>query len=165
SPVPTVLRGKGAIAVVGMSGKYPEASNLSEYWENLVQAKDCVHEIPRTRFNVSDYYDQNPATLGKTYCKELGALEGIEHFDPLFFHLSPAEAEGMDPQQRLFLEEGYKAFEDAGYSPGLLSNSKCGVYLGIIKHEYSLLLSERSGAEKELLGTSPAIAAARLAYH
>src|SRR5436305_2599580 len=148
-----------------MSGKYAEASKLGEYWENLVQAKDCVHEMPRTRFNVSDYYDQNPATLGKTYCKELGALEGIEHFDPLFFHLSPAEAEVMDPQQRLFLEEGYKAFEDAGYSPLLLSNSKCGVYLGIMSHEYDLLLHERSASGTSLLGTSFAAAAARLAYH
>src|SRR5436305_3000895 len=147
-----------------MSGKYAEASKLGEYWENLVQAKDCVHEMPRTRFNVSDYYDQNPATLGKTYCKELGALDGIEHFDPLFFHLAPAEAEGMDPQHRLFLEEGYKAFEDAGYSPSLLSNSKCGVYLGIMSHEYEFLLAEQQALATNILGTNPAIAAARIAY-
>src|SRR5437667_2871168 len=70
----------------------------------------------------------------------------------------------MDPQQRLFLEEGYKALEDAGYSPGLLSNRNCGVYLGISGSEYSLLLHRYNVAEMALLGTSPAIAAARLAY-
>src|SRR5947207_2546436 len=70
----------------------------------------------------------------------------------------------MDPQHRLFLEEGYKAFEDAGYSPGLLSNRKCGVYLGIMSHEYDLLLSQRNSAEINILGTSSAIAAARIAY-
>jgi acyl transferase domain-containing protein len=98
------------------------------------------------------------------YCKWLGALDEIECFDPFFFHLSPAEAETMDPQQRLFLEEGYKAFEDAGYSPGLLSNRKCGIYLGIMSHEYDLLLSQHNSAEIDILGTSSAIAAARIAY-
>src|SRR5947199_4614341 len=69
----------------------------------------------------------------------------------------------MDPQHRLFLEEGYKAFEDAGYSPALLSNRKCGVYLGIVSYEYALLLSQQA-AETGLLGNSSAIAAARIAY-
>src|SRR5216110_532132 len=112
---PTALKHKEAIAIVGMSGKYPDASNLSEYWENLVQGKNAIREVPLSRWDPADYYDPNPAAAGKMYCKWLGALEGIEYFDPLFFHLSPAEAETMDPQQRLFLEEGYKAFEDAGY--------------------------------------------------
>src|SRR5439155_23077731 len=98
------------------------------------------------------------------YFKRLGALDEIEYFTPLFFHLSPAEAEGMDPQHRLFLEEGYKALEDAGYSPRLLSSSKCGIYLGISGSEYSLLLREQKAEEKSLFGISPAIAAARLAY-
>jgi acyl transferase domain-containing protein/acyl carrier protein len=155
---------KEAIAIVGMSGKYPDAHNLSEYWDNLVQGKNAVREIPLARFNVSDYYDPNPAHNGKIYCKWLGALDEIEYFDPLFFRLSPVEAEGMDPQHRLFLEEGYKAFEDAGYSPRLLSNRKCGSYLGIMSHEYDLLLSQQKAAEINVVGISSAIAAARLAY-
>src|SRR5216110_2471540 len=70
----------------------------------------------------------------------------------------------MDPQQRLFLEEGFKAFEDAGYSPGLLSNMKCGVYLGIMSHEYEQLLSEQKASEMSVLSASYAMAAARIAY-
>src|SRR5437762_7264652 len=147
-----------------MSGKYPGAHNMSEYWDNLVQGKNSVREVPLSRWDPADYYDPNPAAFGKTYCKWLGALDEIEYFDPLFFQLSPAEAEAMDPQHRLFLEEGYKAFEDAGYSPGLLSNRKCGVYLGIMSHEYDLLLSQRGASDKSLVGGSSAIAAARLAY-
>src|SRR5216110_2824209 len=158
-------RRKEGIAIVGMSGRYPDASNLTAYWENLVQAKNAVREIPLSRFDVSAYYDPSSAASGKIYCKWLGVLDDIEYFDPFFFRLSPAEAEVMDPQQRLFLEEGYRAFEDAGYSPRLLSNRKCGVYLGVVSHEYGLLLSEQNVSEADLLGTSPAIAAARLAYH
>ncbi|TMC16274.1 MAG: hypothetical protein E6J34_20305, partial [Chloroflexi bacterium] len=153
-----------AIAIIGMAGKYPAAPNLTDLWDNLVQGKDAIREIPLERWNPADYYDPHPGTPGKISCKWLGALEGIEDFDPLFFHLSPAEAEEMDPQQRLFLQEGYKAFEDAGYSPLLLSNRKCGIYLGISGSEYGLLLAGHKGTDTSFMGTSPAIAAARLAY-
>src|SRR5216110_2609936 len=155
---------KEAIAIVGMSGRYPNARNLTEYWDNLVQGKNAIREIPLSRFDISDYYDPSPGRSGKISCKWLGALDEIEYFDPLFFHLSPAEAEVMDPQHRLFLEEGYKAFEDAGYSPRSLSNRTCGVYLGIMSHEYDLLLHQQGASDKSLLGGSSAIAAARLAY-
>ncbi|TMC16230.1 MAG: SDR family NAD(P)-dependent oxidoreductase, partial [Chloroflexi bacterium] len=156
---------KEAIAIVGMSGKYPDASHLTQFWDNLVEGKNAIRKIPPERWHGADSDEQSSATRGKIYCQWLGVLDEIEYFDPLFFHLSPAEAEVMDPQQRLFLEEGYKAFEDAGYSPLLLSNSKCGVYLGIMSHEYDLLLHERSASGTSLLGTSFAAAAARLAYH
>src|SRR5436305_5674910 len=79
----------GGIAIVGMSGKYPDANNLMQYWDNLVQGKNAVREIPSSRFKVLDYYDPNPATPGKIYCKDLGAIDDIEYFDPLFFAISP----------------------------------------------------------------------------
>ena len=40
----------------------------------------------------------------------------MDKFDPLFFNISPREAEIMDPQERLFLECAYKTMEDAGYT-------------------------------------------------
>jgi acyl transferase domain-containing protein len=77
----------------------------------------------------------------------------------------PAEAELMDPQHRLFLQEAYRAFENAGYSDRLLSNTKCGVYLGIMSNEYAYLLS---GSNTDLVNTTAnsfAIGSARIAYH
>src|SRR5436190_19307953 len=82
-----------AIAIIGMAGKYPAASNLTDFWDNPVQGKDAVREIPPERWNPADYYDPHPGTPGKISCKWLGALEGIEYVDPLFFHLSPAHAD------------------------------------------------------------------------
>lgn len=78
----------------------------------------------------------------------------------------------MDPQHRLFLQEGYKAFEDAGYSPQRLDGMKCGLYLGIMSSEYGALCRERGKADMSsgfgfahTTGSSYAIAAARLAYY
>jgi polyketide synthase PksN len=103
-----------AIAIVGMSGRYPGAQDLGEYWSNLSAGRNSIVEVPRWRWEASEYYEgRRPGQ--KISCKWLGALSDIECFDPLFFNISPIEAELMDPQQRLFLQESYHAFEDAGY--------------------------------------------------
>ena len=152
-----------SIAIVGMSGMYAGASNLDRYWENLVQAKNSIQEIPRSRWDVNTYYDPRPSQPGKVYCKSLGLLDAIDCFNPLFFNISPSEAELMDPQHRLFLQEGYRAFEDAGYGRQSLNNSRCGVYLGIMSNEYqTLILQYQIGSTT---GNSFAIAAARIAYY
>lgn len=158
------ISGKEAIAIVGMSGRYPGAANLEQYWANLVRAKDSVREIPDDRWAVDQYYDPSPAGTGKMVCKWMGMLEDIECFDPLFFHISPAEAAAIDPQHRIFLQEGYKAFEDAGLTRPVLSNKKCGVYLGIMSNEYGLLLYNHPLARLNTTGNSFAIAAARIPY-
>ncbi|MFE1429889.1 SDR family NAD(P)-dependent oxidoreductase [Streptomyces fungicidicus] len=158
-------RTAGAIAVVGMSGRYPGSATLDEYWETLAQGRDCVEEVPDSRWSVADHYDPRPHQEGKVTCKWLGRLDDIESFDPLFFNIPPAEAETMDPQQRLFLQEAYHAFEDAGYDPRSLSGRKCGVYLGIMSSEYGMLM-QRQGGDTSAAATSGsnAITAARIAY-
>ncbi len=153
------------IAIVGMSGKYPQANNLSEYWDNLAAGKDAVVEIPGWRWDADRYYDPDQSRQGTTNSKWLGAMDGIDAFDPLFFRISPHEAVYMDPQHRLFLQESYKAFEHAGYSTGELNNRKCGVYLGIGSNEYSMLLSKHGTLATTVTGNSNAIAAARIAYY
>jgi polyketide synthase PksN len=154
-----------SIAIVGMSGRYPDSNNLSQYWDNLLNARNSIKEIPKSRWDVSQYYDPRPYQKGKVYCKWLGMLDDIEYFDPLFFNISPAEAEGMDPQHRLFLQEGYKAFEDAGFNCQSLSNKNCGVYLGIMNSEYGVMML-RSQAVENVGSTDHnyAIGAARIPY-
>ena len=153
------------IAIVGMSGRYPGADNLEQFWQNLVEGRNSIREIPPERWDVAAYYDPTPGKPGKVYCKWLGMLDGAEEFDPMFFQISPSEAEVMDPQHRLFMQESYRSFQDAGYSSAALSNRKCGVYLGIMSSEYSFLLGKGNPLNVETTGNSFAIGAARIAYH
>nr|WP_226001950.1 SDR family NAD(P)-dependent oxidoreductase [Paenibacillus sp. BJ-4] len=161
---PTTSENRDAIAIVGISGRYPGAEDVQQYWENLAQGKNSIVEIPKDRWDVNQYYDPSPGQEGKINCKWLGALEDMEYFDPLFFNISPTEAEGMDPQQRIFIQEAYKAFEDAGYSGSQLGNKKCGVYLGILNNEYSMLRYKHEAHFTNTTGNSNAIAAARISY-
>jgi acyl transferase domain-containing protein/acyl carrier protein len=153
------------IAIVGMSGRFPKAPNLRQYWDVLLNGRNCIEEVPPARWDVKRYYDPDGSDQGKTNSKWLGALDDIDCFDPLFFRISPHEAEHMDPQHRLFLQESYKAFEDAGYAPNALSNRKCGVYLGISTNEYASILSRNGILSASVTSNSFAIAAARIAYY
>jgi 3-oxoacyl-(acyl-carrier-protein) synthase/acyl carrier protein len=152
------------IAIIGMSGRYPQASNLQQYWDNLASGRNSIVEIPPSRWDLGQYYDPDPNNAGKIYCKWIGMLDDVECFDSLFFKISPAEAESMDPQHRLFLEESYRAFESAGYCGKSLSQKKCGVYLGIIGNDYSAIVTRGASPSVDITGNNLAIGAARIAY-
>src|SRR5439155_24765696 len=105
-----------AIAVVGMSGRFPMAKDLNEFWKNLFEGKDCIVEIPKERWDWQEYYGDPTKEANKTNIKWGGFINDIDEFDPLFFGISPREAELMDPQQRLLMTYIWKAIEDAVYS-------------------------------------------------
>jgi len=127
------------IAIVGLSGKYPQANSLEEYWENLVSGKDCIQEIPANRWDHSQYFSAERGTPGKTYSKWGGFVDGHDSFDALFFNISPKEACLIDPQERLFLQTAWQAITDAGYTSKSLSSQRVGVYAGVMWSQYQLL--------------------------
>ena len=103
------------IAVIGMSGRFPKAGNIKEFWQNLVDGMECVsfptyEEMLESGVDMSELNHPNYVRAG---C----FLEDIELFDAAFFGISPKEAEIMDPQHRIFLETAWQALEDAGYNP------------------------------------------------
>lgn len=120
---------KTEIAIIGISGKFPQSDSVDELWSNLLNKKISIEEFPENRnFNFQNYYSPNLKTPNKTYLKRGGFLKNIKSFDPLFFNISPKEAEYIDPSEKLFLEESWKAIEDAGYDPFKLEKEKWGVF-------------------------------------
>ncbi|WP_225732156.1 MULTISPECIES: thioester reductase domain-containing protein [unclassified Nocardia] len=155
------------IAIIGMSGRFPGAADLDEFWRNLASGVDSVTEVPPSRWPIADYFRPGPATPGKTYSKWGGFLDDVGLFDPAFFDLVPTEADHMDPQQRLFLEHSWLALEDAGIDPRSLRRKRCGVFAGAPGSDYATLLRNRAtfGSHHMFTGNSPAILPARVAYH
>lgn len=152
------------IAVIGMSGRYPQADNLDAFWHNLAAARNAIAEIPDSRWDVAAYYDPDPDAEGKMYCKWMGILDDADAFDPRFFRIAPQEALYMDPEQRLFLQEGYRALEDSGYVGSDDDGLNCGVYLGMESSEYSWHFADGPRVSETITGNHSAIAASRLAY-
>ena len=87
-------------------------------------------------------------------------LAGVEEFDPLFFEISPREAEAMDPRQRLLLQEAWRALEDAGYGRGALDAHTVGMFVGVEQGEYQWL----AGSSGTITSNHDAVLASRLAY-
>ncbi|UXY16149.1 SDR family NAD(P)-dependent oxidoreductase [Chitiniphilus purpureus] len=168
-PRPSVMpRGTAEVAVIGMACRYPMSETVEAFWDNLKAGRDCVTEVPAGRWDGhADWYHPDPRHPHTSYSRWGGFLEGIDAFDALFFGIAPAEAELIDPQQRLFLEECWKAIERAGYAPGALSDAACGVYVGCAGGDYARVLAGdgQDTAGAAFMGTSSAILAARISYH
>ena len=113
------------IAVIGMSGQFPDAGDIHSFWENLMAGRDCVHELPAHYLDQAKYFSAEKQP-GKTYSRWGGILQDRDCFDPLFFNISPREARSMSPHQRLILQESWKSLEDAGYNPKDLAGSAGG---------------------------------------
>ncbi|WP_046166742.1 SDR family NAD(P)-dependent oxidoreductase [Chromobacterium vaccinii] len=153
-----------AIAVIGMAGQFPKAADVDAFWRNIAEGRDCVAAVPAERWSLAEHYREGAPTPGKTNSRWLGALDGYDCFDPLFFSISPTEAEAMDPQQRLFLQAGWHCVENAGYSASALSGSRCGVFVGCGASDYLMPSDEARLSAQGFLGTASSILAARIAY-
>ncbi len=141
------VTGRQDIAIVGMSGRYPLAPDLERFWKNLLEGKDCVRG-PGDRRGFHRFQDPREPLQPVGYTDQGGFLDDVEYFDPLFFNISPAEAERLDPQQRLFLEEAWHTLEDAGYVWSE-RESDVGVFVGVMTSTYGLV-----GLEASLRGSS-----------
>ncbi|MFI0777853.1 SDR family NAD(P)-dependent oxidoreductase [Streptomyces sp. NPDC021212] len=123
------------IAIVGMSGRFPGSPDLDAFWENLAQGRDLISETPAERWDWRELAERFPGTP-----RWGGFLEDVDRFDPLFFKISPLEAEVMDPQHRLFLEETWKALEDAGCRPDTLAGRPVCVFVGTQFTDYESMV-------------------------
>ncbi|MBT2575230.1 amino acid adenylation domain-containing protein [Bacillus sp. ISL-51] len=118
------------VAIVGISGRFPGAKDVDEFWGNLKEGKDCITTIPKGRWDWEAFDGDPNLEENKTNIRWGGFIDGIAEFDPLFFGISPREAQYLDPQQRLLLTFAWGAIEDAGCKPESLSGTNTGVFIG-----------------------------------
>ena len=153
--VPEVIpAGREPIAIIGMSGRFPAARDVEEFWELLASGRDPVAKV--TRWDLS--------SLGSV-CVDGGLMDGVEEFDPLFFGISGAEATYMEPQQRLFLQEAWRALEDAGHAGESLDRDRCGVYVGCAAGDYLDLTGASDYPGQAFWGNMNSLVPSRIAYY
>lgn len=142
---PSALDG---IAIIGMSGRFPGAQSVEEFWSNLISGKDCISHFTEQELEFTTSTPEAKAQ-GQTFVGARAILNGVDQFDAAFFNIYPKEAEIMDPQHRLFLECAWESIESAGYNseafPGLI-----GVYAGLSLNTYLLynLIRDRAFSAK-----------------
>ncbi|MEV0763701.1 SDR family NAD(P)-dependent oxidoreductase [Nocardia sp. NPDC050435] len=119
------------IAIVGLSGLFPMAANFRDFWQNVVDAADCMSDVPATRWNLDDYYDADPSAPDKTYCRR-GGFVPESPFSVTEFGLPPNQLEVTTVVQLLSLLVARDVLADAG-APGSdwYRPERTGVVLGV----------------------------------
>ena len=159
--------GHDDIAIIGMSGRFPGAADLDEFWRNL---RDGVESVVR----FSDEQLSGAGTSAETYNREdfvrTGPwFEGMSLFDADFFGYTAREARIMDPQHRLFLETAWEALEDAGYDVARCPGS-VGVFAGAGANRYvpriyaDQRLMDSVGLTQVLVGNELGYLTSRVSY-
>jgi len=122
------------VAVVGLAGRFPGAEDVSELWQNLVQGKCSIVDIPEHELNLPM---DSPLRRNPNLVKRAASIANPEYFDAKFFGIFPKEAQVMDPQHRIMIECCWHALEDAGYQPDALS-VPVGLFAGCYMDTYIL---------------------------
>jgi amino acid adenylation domain-containing protein len=122
------------VAIIGMSGRFPGAADVEEFWRNIAAGKVTI-----SHFSPSELEARNSAGLenGPDYVPARGVLDDPGMFDADFFGISPRDAESMDPQHRIFLETCWNTLEDAGYDQSTYTG-QIGLFGGCSLNTYLL---------------------------
>ncbi|MBC6431622.1 SDR family NAD(P)-dependent oxidoreductase [Nostoc sp. HG1] len=154
------------IAIIGISGRFPGANNIEEFWHNLQAGIESISQLTDDELLSAGVA---PSSLDDSnYVKASGILENIDLFDAVFFDFNPKEAEITDPQHRLFLECAWEALESAGYDSNRCE-SRIGVYAGASLNNYLSfdLNSDQVGSAEsyqKLIGNDKDFLSTRVSY-
>ncbi|MDO9235277.1 MAG: SDR family NAD(P)-dependent oxidoreductase, partial [Aquabacterium sp.] len=157
------------IAILGIGCRFPGGAHTPEqFWELLANGDNAVSEVPAGRWDINQYFDDNPDAPGKISSRFGGFLTGVDQFDAGFFEISPREAASLDPQQRLLLEVTWEALENANVVPASLYGANTGVFVAMSGSDYMLAQAKYAG-EDEIsayfgAGNAHAAACGRLSY-
>ncbi|WP_165986444.1 type I polyketide synthase [Streptomyces sp. YIM 98790] len=149
------------IAIVGMAGRFPGASDTGELWTLLRDGGNAIRPVPADRWDASAQLDPE-----KQIQNVGGFIDGVDAFDPAFFGISHREAADVDPQHRLVLEAAWRTLEDAGVRAADLHGTPVGVYAGTVWHDYELLRKNNGAGhtQRSAVGEAIDVIAARVSY-
>ena len=159
---------RSVFAIVGMSCRFPGGANSPEkLWSLLSDGRDAWSEVPPDRFNWQSFYHPDPDVNGVVNHRGGHFLDqDVSLFDPWFFGISSAEAQALDPQQRLQLETAFEALENAGITVNDVKGSDTAVYMAIFSRDYERMMFKDPNniAKYHMVGTGEAILANRISH-
>ena len=127
------------VAVIGLACRFPgDADNVENFWNFVCDKRTSVSE-KTPRWNVDAFYSPKKKHNTSITKRAHYLKQDIAAWDAKFFDISKAEAEAIDPQQRIFLEVVYEALENAGLPMQDISGSRTGVFVGSFTNDYSEL--------------------------
>ncbi|MCA1786611.1 MAG: nitronate monooxygenase, partial [Desulfobacteraceae bacterium] len=100
------------IAVVGMGCTLPDADTPEDFWENILDKRYSIKQMPDDRFDHALYYSPDRNAEDKTYTTLAGFVDHFA-FDFERFGYAPDKAKRLSRSQQMVLATAYKAVESA----------------------------------------------------
>jgi len=161
---PAVATTLEPIAIIGLSGTFPQSVSAQAFWQALDDDRGLIEEIPLSRFDYTWHYSGPEVEEGRMRTRWGGFIPAIDQFDAGFFGLPPEQAVLMDPQQRLLLMSVRQTFEDAGYAHTDWQGSRTGVFIAAERNEYHLNLLQAGVDTGDGLDQSDSMLANRISH-
>ncbi|MFW6690683.1 type I polyketide synthase [Streptomyces sp. MAR4 CNX-425] len=125
------------IAVVGIGLRFPGGNTTPDGFADFLRAgRSGLRPLPTDRWDPVDAGQDGAGAGDLLRCAQGGFIDKVDHFDAQFFHISPKEADYVDPQHRVALEVAWEALEDAGIDPTPLRHGTGGVYMAVSNVDY-----------------------------
>jgi naphtho-gamma-pyrone polyketide synthase len=127
------------IAIIGYSGRFPDAASNEEFWDLLHAGLDVHRTIPEDRFDWKAHFDATGKKRNTSRIQYGCFIKEPGLFDTRFFNMSPRECENTDPAQRLAITATYEAIEMAGLVPNRTPSTqqdRIGVFFGITSDDW-----------------------------
>lgn len=156
------------IAIVGMSGRFPDAANHEALWDLLMKGLDVHKEIPKDRFDAQAHCDPSGKGRNKSHTPYGCFIDEPGLFDPRFFNMSPREAAQTDPMGRLALVTAYEALEMSGYVPNRTPSTKLhriGTFYGQTSDDWREINAAENVDTYFITGGVRAFAPGRINYY
>ena len=102
------------IAIVGLGIIAPKALNKEQFWQNVLDGRNCLTEVPADRWDWKLYFSEDHKAPDKTYSKIGGFIEGFK-FDSIRYKIPPQTANQISRLQQMTIEAVRMALEDSGY--------------------------------------------------
>jgi amino acid adenylation domain-containing protein len=168
-PIKKTNETKSEIAIIGIGSAIGDRDHYQDFWDDLHKKRDFVADIPETRIpDIVEMYRLKFPNETPTNYRESAYLNQIDQFDASFFKISPQEADILPPEQRLFLENCWKAMEDGGYGGDRLKGSKTAVFVGYsesqARYEDLYIAKGKVNPTKYLSVYTSSLLASRISY-
>lgn len=124
------------VAVIGMACRFPGASGLGAFWNNLKSGVDSVVPVPPERWDRLALYADRMET-GRSISQWGGFIDDIESITPRMFGMNEKDAADVDPLVRLFTECSMAAAADSPLGQDGLKGRRVGVFAGARAGQYS----------------------------
>jgi acyl transferase domain-containing protein/acyl carrier protein len=158
-----------SVAVIGMAGRFPDASSVAEFWRNLCKGVESIRTFTDAELRAAGVPDS--ALEDKNFVRRGTVVPDFDCFDADFFGFTPRDAEVTDPQQRVFLEVAWEALEHSGYAPGDYPGA-IGLFGGTASNSYFIQkiygntkLAESVSPMQVQIGNDKDFICTRVAYH